>query len=337
MYSLKLEGFDKTVALPIERTILDACLDQGAPVPYNCRSGECGECKALLITGEVQELPGADPAIFTDEMRQSGMILTCMCFALSDLQLRVPLVAEGLPEIRQFDSVVREVTWFGDRSARVVVRPNQRIDYHAGQYFEWHVPQGFAPRSYSAANVPGGTDLEFIVRIHDEGAISGLLRRAEIAAGDVLSLRGPFGSWRLDPEDQRPLLLVAGGTGLAPVKAIAETVAASGSRRPVKIFFGARDHAELGYAASLRALADGSPSITLVEVLSHEPAGSVWTGPRGFVPAVLRDARVDAFGAQAYLCGPPQMIGAVAPVLDEMGVMTCDIHCDKFTPAPARG
>lgn len=337
MYSLTLEGAPGSLGLPANRTILDGCLDQGVPVPYNCRSGECGECAAQLVSGRIQELPGADPAIYTPAMREAGMILTCMCFPASDLHIRVPLRGGDAPPIRTFDSIVVDVAWFGDRSARVTLRVDEPVAYQAGQYFEWHLPGLAAPRSYSAANAPGTRTLEFLVRLHEHGGVSQLLQRGELAAGDVLTLKGPFGSYEADPQDDRPLILVAGGTGLAPVKCIAEDLVARGSRRPVKIFFGARDRDELGYTRTLQDLAQATSTVEFTAVLSHEPATSPWAGPRGLVIDALEAMPGDAFGAQAYLCGPPAMFNAAIALLERLGVAHEDIHCDKFAPAGSRG
>ncbi len=336
MYCLTLEGMSDRLDLPADRTILDACLDQGAPLPYNCRSGECGECAAQLVAGRIQELPGADPAIFTPAMREAGMILTCMCYPASDLQLRVPLRSGDAPPIRTFDGVVSGVTWFGERSVRVTLRVDEDVSYQAGQYFEWHLPGLEAPRSYSVANPPGSRTLEFLVRLHENGGVSQRLQRSELAAGDVVTLKGPFGSYALDAQDDRMLILVAGGTGLAPVKCIVEDLVARGSRRPVKVFFGARDQEELGYASPLQALAQRTSNVEFIAALSHEPTDSSWSGRRGLVVDALREMSGDAFGAQAYLCGPPPMFAAATTLLDRMGVAREDIHCDKFSPAGSR-
>jgi ferredoxin len=127
MYALTLDGESRVLQLSADRTILDSCLDLGVPVPYNCRSGECGECVARLVDGRVQELPGADPATYTPAMRDAGMILTCMCYPASHLHISVPLRDGQAPPIRSVDAIVTEVSWFGERSARVV-----RACGHAG-------------------------------------------------------------------------------------------------------------------------------------------------------------------------------------------------------------
>ncbi|MBN9425604.1 MAG: 2Fe-2S iron-sulfur cluster binding domain-containing protein [Burkholderiales bacterium] len=337
MHSLIIEGIGAPLDAADDRTVLDNCLDRGVPMPYNCRSGECGECLAQLVSGRLQELPGADPAIYTPALRDAGMFLTCMCYATSDITIRVPLRAGDAPPIRQFDAVITSVARFGTRTMRVEVRPQAPLVYHAGQYFEWHLPQLSAPRSYSAANAPGSETIEFLVRLHEGGGVSELLQRAELAAGDILTLKGPFGSYDLDVSGERPLIMVAGGTGLAPVKAIAESLAASGSRRSVSIYFGARDRDELGYARSLHELCASQPSMRFAPVLSHEPEPSPWQGARGLVTEHLAATLGDQFGAQAYLCGPPQMINQTIAILEAKGAMRSDIHCDKFSPAGSHG
>lgn len=308
MHILTLEGVAQPLALAEQRTILDACLEGGVPLPYNCRSGECGECLAQLVSGQVRELPGADPAVYTPAMRDAGMVLTCLCYAESDLHLRVPLRTEQAPPIQAFDAVVTGVAWHGPSLARVTLRNCQAVHYEAGQYFEWHLPGLDAPRSYSAANAPGGVEIEFLVRMHPNGGVSRLLQRSEIAAGDVLQLKGPFGHFALDAHDERPLVLVAGGVGLAPVQCIAQELARQGSRRRVRAFFGARDQTELGCAQALQELAGRWPALQWHAALSQEPESSGWSGARGLVTELLQARLGDAFGAQAYVCGPAAMI-----------------------------
>lgn len=336
MHKLTLEGLAQPLELPPQRTILDACLERGVPLPYNCRSGECGECLAQLISGQVRELPGADPAIYTPALREAGMVLTCLCYAQSDLHLRVPLRQDEAPRIQTFDAVVTEVAWCGPFMARVTVRTSQPVSFEAGQYFEWHLSGLDAPRSYSAASAPGGAQIEFLVRLHPGGGVSRRLQQAEIAAGDVLQLKGPFGHYALDPLPERPLVMVAGGAGLAPVLCIAQELAARSSRRAVKIFFGARDQAELACADALASLATRSASLQWHAALSQEPPDSGWNGPRGMITDLLQARLGDAFGAQAYVCGPPPMVSACVAMLQAHGVDRHDIHCDKFAPAAAR-
>lgn len=334
MYTLTLEGSTRRVTLQPQQSLLDACLVQGVALPYNCRSGECGECVARVVCGHTHELPGADPATYTDAMRRSGLVLTCMSYPRSDITLNVPMRAGELPQVREFEAVFERVTWFGERTAHVALRCAEPVPFRAGQYFEWHARGIGRARSYSAANAPGGKVIEFLVRIYLGGRISAMLKRHELAAGDVLQLRGPFGSYDFAADAPGGAIFVAGGTGLAPVLSIVESALADGAcTRPLVVFFGARDQAELLGARSLHDATRRHPSLQFVPVLSDEPADSGWTGRRGMVVDVLRETLGDQFGAQAYLCGPPPMVDAAIPILERCGLAHSDIHTDKFVPA----
>lgn len=333
-YTLTLRGSSARVALSPAKTLLDACLSQQVAMPYNCRSGECGECAVRLVKGEIHEMPGADPAIFTQAMRETGLVLTCMAFPRSDVELDVPAGLAPQPKIHSFDAVIQRVDWLGERTAHVTVRRPEGVQFTGGQYFEWHIPGIERPRLYSAANAPGGPSMEFLVRIYPGGAVSAKLRRGEIDAGDVVPMRGPFGSYSFRADDPGTAIFVAGGTGLAPVRSIVmDALSAQGPDRQIIVFMGARDQAELAAAQELEQAALRHRKLKFVPVLSHEPADSGWGGRRGLVTDVLGSMLGDQFGAQAYLCGPAPMVEAALPILEVCGLARSDIHCDKFVPA----
>lgn len=326
-----LEAERRIEARPDE-SVLDACLAAGVPFPYNCRSGECGECQARLLGGAVHELPGADPAVFNDEHRQRGLILACMCYPRSDLQLSVALRAEAAPSIREFDTIVERIDRHGPNIVEVVARAEAPVDYRAGQYFEWVLPGVSPNRSYSAANRPGDNRIRFHVRLYDQGRVSRLLSSGQLMTGDILTLRGPFGSFQLSADDARPAILVAGGTGMAPIMALLEEAFARGLRRRFTYFYGARRREDLYHGETMAAWARQHDNFCFTPALSDEPAASDWTGERGLVTDALSRRLGDAFGAEAYLCGPPAMIDAAIAFLVSRGVDRADIHYDKFTP-----
>ncbi len=161
-----------------DQTLLDSCILAGVPAPYNCRSGECGECMAALISGQVQERPGADPAIYTDAHRCQGDILTCMCFPRGPIVLNVPLDA-GAHSIRPatFNVMVQRVERLTPTIYGVTVETPWPIDYRAGQNFEGALP-GITPnRTYSAANRPGSDVIEFHVRVYPGGKVGEFISR----------------------------------------------------------------------------------------------------------------------------------------------------------------
>lgn len=315
-----------------DQSVLDACLSAGIAFPYNCRSGECGECLAKLSSGEVRELPGADPAVFDNEKRSQGFILACLSYPRSDLALSVQLRSQSGPPIREFDTIVTSVRRHSRSIVEIVARADPAVDYRAGQYFDWVLP-GIAPdRSFSAANRPGTSRIEFHVRIYPGGGVSQRVDRGELMEGDVLTMRGPFGSAGLSADEYRPAILVAGGTGLAPIKAVLDDAFASGARRSFRFFYGTRQQGDLYHLETLSAWCRDHANFSFVPVLSDEPADSAWTGERGMVTDAVARNVFDAFGAEAFLCGPPPMIDAAIPLLRKLGIDGCDIHYDKFTP-----
>lgn len=331
-FAIELAGAETRVAADAGETLLDACLRAGLAMPYNCRSGECGECIAVLEEGEVEEMPGADPAVFTDVDRRHGRILTCMCFPRSDLRLALAL-RDGIaaPRIRRVHAMVEAVDWHGPNIAEVAITTPGALDYRAGQYFEWVLP-GIAPdRNFSVANRPGGDVIRFHVRIYPDGAVGRFIRE-HMVVGGVIELVGPYGHFGFSENDHRPAICVAGGTGMAPIRAVLDEAFARGDRRPIRYFYGTRSQADLYALDDMAAWQAAHPQFSFTPVLSDEPAGSDWQGARGLVTEILAAALGDAFGAEAYLCGPPAMIDAAIEILLAGGLDETDIYYDKFTP-----
>jgi NAD(P)H-flavin reductase/ferredoxin len=326
----------RTVAGRPDQSLLDACLAAGLPMPYNCRSGECGECRARLVRGRVHELPGADPAVFNDAHRARGEILACLCYPRGPVALSVTLRDQADPAIATRDAVVERVTRVTPTIFEVVARSESAIDYRAGQYFEFLLPGVTPDRCFSAASRPGTTRLEFHVRHYRGGRVGEALASGALAAGDILGLRGPFGGFHLSDDDERPAILIAGGTGLAPIKAMLDDAFACGRRRKMRFFYGAREAAELYHEPTFAAWARDHADFGFVPVLSAEPPQSSWSGARGLVTDSVAAALSDAFGAEAYLCGPPPMIDAAAALLTSRGIDPADIHADRFVPANER-
>lgn len=313
-----------------DQTLLDSCILAGVPAPYNCRSGECGECMAALISGQVQERPGADPAIYSDAHRGQGDILTCMCFPRGPVVLNVPLDA-GAHTIRPatFNVMVQRIERLTPTIYGVTVETPWPIDYRAGQNFEWALP-GITPnRTYSAANRPGSDVIEFHVRVYPGGKVGKFI--SQMSSGYPFALVGPFGHFGLSPHTWRPCVCIAGGTGLAPVLAALDQAFADRERRPVTLIYGARTRDELYCVDRLQRWAHAWPSFTFVPVLSHEPEDSAWNGRRGLVTEVLADHLNDVLGLEAYVCGPPAMIDATLQVLEQAGMPTEDIRTDRFS------
>jgi NAD(P)H-flavin reductase len=215
----------------------------------------------------------------------------------------------------------------------VTVETPWPIEFYAGQAFEWIVP-GITPnRTYSAANRPGSDVIEFHVRIYPGGKIGTLV--SDMTAGQPLQLVGPYGQFRLSGNDWRPALCVAGGTGLAPVLSLLEHAAATKDRRAIRLFYGARSQDELYCLDRIESLRTFLPDFEFTPVLSNESQDSGWRGARGLVTDLLAEQLGDAFGLEAYLCGPPLMIDAAMNVLTRFGALEQDIRSDRFVQVKA--
>jgi NAD(P)H-flavin reductase/ferredoxin len=332
-FAVDIEPSSHEITCRGDQTLLDSCIRNGIPASYNCRSGECGECIASLLSGQVYEMPGADPAIFNDTHRAGGKLLLCMCFPRTDVKLNVPLASDA-PAIRPMtiNTMVESVERVTPTIYQVRVETPGLVEYRAGQCFEWVVPGVKPNRIYSAANRPGDMAIEFHVRVYPGGKI-GAFVSGHLSPGQSLEMLGPFGHFGLSASDWRPSICIAGGTGLAPIHAMLDEAFARGDSRLIQFFYGARSQDELYCLDTLNGWAANHDNFSFTPVLSDEPEGSGWTGARGLVTDVVATQLQDAFGLEAYLCGPPVMIDAAIGVLEAAGFPDSDIHADRFVQA----
>lgn len=330
-FSITITGHGETLMGAADCSILDTCLSAGLPMPYKCRSGECGECVAALSDGEVFEIPGADPAVFTGADRAAGKILTCICFPRSDLAIDVAL-RDGIAS-PLIETVAARVERIERRCADIVevtLRADAPIDYRAGQYFEWGLP-GIAPnRAFSAANRPGSESISFHIRLYPGGKVGEYVGR-RLQTGEPVELTGPYGHFGFSANQHRPAICIAGGTGMAPIRAVLDDAFHRRDARSIRYFYGARTQAGLYCMEEMQAWAAEHANFSFTPVLSDEPGGSDWPGERGLVSDAAARLAGDLFGAEAYLCGPPPMIDAAIEVLTALGLTPEDIHTDRFT------
>ena len=334
-YQVAVEPFGATVTVGARETILKAALDAGLAYPFECQTGACACCKALLVEGKVKALTDLAYVFDMEEIRD-GYILPCQALARSNLKIRVTALDDGLETIpsRRTSGALTSVTPLTRDILEVRVSLAEPMDYYAGQYANLSVPGVDASRSYSFAEAPGrdgSEELSFHIRLLPDGEVSGWFAAAD-RVGAVIGVDGPYGVLRLRPADV-PIVCIAGGSGMAPIKAILEQGGSEGVSRPVVYLYGGRTQADLYDDAVVATLtAKWAGPIRYLPVLSQEPEDSAWVGARGDVADFIR--KVDDFdlrGCQAYLCGPPAMIDAALPILATAGVRGRDIYFDKFT------
>jgi CDP-4-dehydro-6-deoxyglucose reductase len=321
----------RTVTVKHGEKLLTAALAAGLDWPHDCRVGSCGTCRCRLLQGKIKRL--TDFSYTLDQAALgAGYILACQTRLASDIEVEVALGSSAethagyIATLRALTPDIVELEVLVPRGAFATAR--------AGQYLQVSAPGMAEPRSYSLARAPHATGdrLRFLIRHVPGGAFTDWLFAAP-RVGSELTLRGPFGSFGYH-DGAGPMLLVAGGSGLAPIYAVLEQAASAGVMRACTLFFGARTQADLYYLDEIAALhARWRGSFELVTVLSAAADDSAWTGPRGFVTDAIPAALVREPGAQAYLCGPPAMVDAGIARLSALGLAPDAVYCDRFLDA----
>jgi CDP-4-dehydro-6-deoxyglucose reductase len=323
-----LPQIGRGIAVQEGETILQAALAAGIPYPHGCRMGRCGACKSHLVSGEV-ELLRHTPFSLTEEEKADGLTLACRAMPRSDVTLGW---LDGVDEIAdiaagRFEGVIAETVeaTHDIKLVRVKIGNRNQFDFRAGQYVRFFYP-GVPPRDYSVASRPDEELVEFHIR-HVAGGATSAHIFAEARAGGTITIEGPFGSSFLREKHRGPILGIAGGSGLAPVKAIAETALARNMGQPIHVYFGAREARDLYMVEQFRELSTRHGNLSFVPVLSQEAQAGRRSGQVG---AVVAEDFSDLDGWKVYLAGPPAMIDATAPLLIERGIRAADIHADAF-------
>jgi naphthalene 1,2-dioxygenase ferredoxin reductase component len=317
------------IAVEPGATVLESALAQGVPYPHGCRSGNCGACKSRLDSGEV-ELSPYSPYALSDAERANGLILACRAVPWSDAAVSW-LEADDVvahPQRRLVCRVADVAPLTHDvKRVRLAIESGGPFTFSAGQYASLRFA-GLAARDYSMANRPDEPVLEFHVRRMGPGSASAYVAE-RLTPGEDVIVDGPYGSSWLREKHAGPIVAIAGGSGLAPIKAIVETALTQGMRQPIHLYFGARDERDVYLEQHFRALAARHDNLRYTPVLS-QPSRS--TARRvGLVHAAVAADLADLDGAKAYLAGPPVMVEAATALLaDARGMRRQDIHADAF-------
>lgn len=336
MYSARVEPGGTEFGIKPGESVLDAALRSGVTLKYGCRHGNCSSCKYLVTEGEV-DFGNASPYSLSNAERDEGFALLCCATALDDLviqddrvfdQRQRPLITPG-----EFDGQVAGVDKLTPSLRRLRIRTEQPIAFYAGQFMEIAVPGAVDQwRSYSLASAPAAAqDLEFVIKVIDGGAFSGQVDALPV--GTSLRVRGPFGSGYLR-EGDRPVLLVATGSGISPILSILEYAAQYGDEREFTFFYGARTAAELPCEDRMGQLC-GLLDLTYRPVLSKPSPECNWLGEPSRVTTEVQRRVVDGAPYDAYVCGKPEMCDAVIALLEAKGTPEETIFSDKFFPAVA--
>lgn len=339
-HQLTIEPLGVTIDVAPGQTLLDAALRQGIYLPHACGHGLCGTCKVQVLAGEVDHGP-ANPFALMDVERDEGKTLACCATALSDdivieADIDEDPDAEVIP-LRDDDTVVERVEALTPTIRGIWLRLSQPLQFQAGQYVQVHVPGVGGTRAFSIANSPKEVAetglLELNVRRVQGGAGTTWLHE-QLQPGQTLRISGPNGRFFVRRSAGKPMVFMAGGSGLSSPRSMILDLLEQGWTQPITLVYGQRTRSELYYDAEFRALAQRYPNFHYVPCLSHEPDDSDWDGARGFVHEVAQAHFGGQFtGHQAYLCGPPPMIEACIGVLMKGRLFERDIYTERFLTA----
>jgi CDP-4-dehydro-6-deoxyglucose reductase len=328
-YKITVTPSDHHFEVENNETILDAALEHGLAFPYGCRSGKCGSCASRLLTGEVTYLKGFTPK---EEDIKNNKILLCQAIPKSPLKIEVAEVesTEGL-EVRTLPARVEVLNKLNhDVMAMKLKLPDgERLQFLAGQYINILLKDG-EKRAYSIANAPHDDQfIELHLREVPGGFFSNLVFH-EMKEKAMLRLEGPLGSFFLREKSMRPIVLMAGGTGFAPVKAIVEHAIASKISRPIHIFWGVRSKQDLYHHNLASQWAENYKNIEYTPALSEPSPEDEWGGETGFVHDVVIKKFPDMSFYDVYLCGPPPMIDAGKKAFLARGLSEDRLFFDSF-------
>ncbi|OIO55602.1 MAG: CDP-6-deoxy-delta-3,4-glucoseen reductase [Alphaproteobacteria bacterium CG_4_10_14_0_2_um_filter_63_37] len=308
-------------------SILAAAERVGIRLPFECKDGSCGMCAAKLVAGSVDQRR-AKPFGLTPQMRAEGYVLTCVAIPQEDVVLDLPL---QVPFTEARATVVAKNRQTHDTIELVLqLPPEGHFEYEAGQYAQLTIPDTPVSRAYSMA-APFREDgrLSFFIRKVPDGQMTGYIFDV-LEEGMALDVCGPMGSFGLVPDSERPMLMVAGGSGMAPIQALLMALFTQNDPRPTLFYYGARTQADLYRLDWLNDMATVHSNFEFVPVLSHEPEDSGWGGRRGFVTDAVLEDQPDLTPFEAYLCGPPPMIEAAVAGFSAQGLDAERIRFDAF-------
>ena len=310
-FTVTIHPSGHTLAAETDESILEAALRQGLTLPYGCRDGACGACRGKVLSGEVDHGKSMAHAL-TDADRSEGFALFCCAQARSDLiiESREVRKAGDIP-IKTLPARVQHLQKAASdvMILKLKLPASERLQFLAGQYIDILLKDG-KRRSFSLANAPHDDALlELHVRhVPDDMYTKHMF--TQMKEKDILRFNGPHGTFFLREDSQKPMVMVAGGTGFAPIKSIVEHAIAENCERPIAVYWGGRSRIDLYQLGLAESWATAHAKIHFVPVLAEPAADDAWRGRTGLVHQAVMADFPDLSGHQVYAYGSPAMIAA---------------------------
>jgi phenol hydroxylase P5 protein len=327
-YTVTVEPLGVEIECRDDQTVLDACLRAGVWLPHACTHGTCGTCKAQVLDGEL-DLGDASPYALLDSERDEGAALICVAKLKSDVTIEGEVDSEegvDVHPVRDYSGIVEGLDDLAPNVRRLVIRLSQPLRFNAGQYIQLNLPNG-GNRPYSVASSPsdGG-----VIELHVKRTANGLATDGwifkDLAVGDDVTLSGPYGRFSFRPVRTQPIILLASGTGLAPMKSIVTHIAETGGEHEVVLYHGVPTAADLYEHSWFETFAAEHEWFDYRPALSRESH----EGRTGRVPVLLAEDFPRAAGNVAYICGSPEFVTDTMKALMKARLFPRDIYREDF-------
>ncbi|MBH3426729.1 benzoate 1,2-dioxygenase electron transfer component BenC [Pseudomonas alkylphenolica] len=327
------DGVTRFIDAAADETVADAAYRQGINIPLDCRDGACGTCKCFAEAGRYDLGQEYIEDALSEEEAAQGYVLTCQMRAESDCVVRIPASSQVCKtEQSSYQASISAVRQLSDSTIALSIKGDalSRLAFLPGQYVNLGVPGSEQTRAYSFSSLQKDGEVSFLIRNVPGGLMSSFLTGLA-KAGDNMTLAGPLGSFYLR-EIRRPLLLLAGGTGLAPFTAMLEKIAEEGSEHPLHLIYGVTNDFDLVELDRLQALAARIPNFSYSACVANPESQHPL---KGYVTQHIEPRHLNEGDVDVYLCGPPPMVEAVSQYIREQGITPANFYYEKFAAAAA--
>jgi CDP-4-dehydro-6-deoxyglucose reductase, E3 len=338
-YQVTVQPSGKQFTVEPNQFVLEAGIKQGVVLPYGCKNGACGSCKCKLVSGEIEQGSHQPGALSAKEI-EAGMMLTCCAKLKTDIvvEARVVAAAGDIP-IRKMPCRLASLTKAAPdvMILKLQLPASEKLQYLAGQFVELILKDG-SRRAYSMACAPHlAEQVELHVRHLPGGKFTDPLfgvTQPALKEKDLLRFEGPLGTFFMREDSDKPMVLLASGTGFAPIKALIEQAQFKSVTRPMTLYWGGRRPQDLYMHELCVAWAKEMPNFKYIPVVSDALPEDAWTGRSGFVHKAVMEDFADLSGYQVYACGAPIVIdSAQAEFVSKCNLPADEFYADSFTTA----
>jgi benzoate/toluate 1,2-dioxygenase reductase component len=323
------DGVTRFIENRDNETVAEASYRSRINIPLDCRDGVCGTCKSFCESGEYELGEYVEDEAMTAEEESEGYVLTCQMTPTSDCVVQIPTTSDvAKVGVSSHTGVVASIDHLSDTSTEFRVRLDDRsaLGFLPGQYVNLQVPGTDQTRSYSFSSGPRADEAGFLLRNTPTGALPTYLRE-RAKEGDRIEFQGPLGSFYLRPV-QRPVLFLAGGTGLAPFLSMLDKLSQEGSSHPVHLIFGVTNDPDLVKMDELEDYAKRLPFFSFACCVAEESSSYP---NKGYVTRYIEPEHLNGGDVDVYLCGPPPMVDAVRSFLTAQSVAPTNFYFEKFS------